>query len=234
MLYRAKYEEKKDDQHARFAQKLSKIGEPLGFDIGDCPKFEKDTLAFYPDKCKGIKGLRYYGMYRYKSEINKEDFFGVFGQDETFQVRFKISNKELNYQEILHTHYPKLIDAYMPYKAMVYFGDYMYEYTGGYDNTNEDYKKLEQNPAIRVDWRNNIYTLHPAQFWDKELCELALGYEPEEVIKRLTGVVFNGAPIPLVMPLLDGVYIVLNDDPQLDYETFVAMNTFYKDILGLI
>ena len=74
MFYRAKYEEKKDDQHARFAKKLSKIGEPLGFDIGECPKFGKDTLAFYPDKCKSVKGLRYYGMYRYKSEINKEEY----------------------------------------------------------------------------------------------------------------------------------------------------------------
>lgn len=234
MLYRAKYEEKKDDQHVRFATKLSKIGEPFGFDIGECPKFGKDTLAFYPDKCKAVKGLRYYGMYRYKSELNREEYYSTFGKDETFEVKFRISNKELNYKEILHIHYPKLIDAYMPYKAVVYFADYFYLYVVDAKQNDPMYQKLELNPTIKINWRNNIYTLHPAQFWDKELCELALGYSPEEVIKRLNGVKFNGAPIPLVMPLLDGVYIVLNDDPKLDYETFVAMNRFYKDILGLI
>ena len=234
MFYKAKYEEKKDDQHARFAEKLSKIGEPLGFDIGECPKFGKDVLACYHGKHKTIKGLSFGGDYDYKSEINKEGFFGVFGSDETFKVTFNTSNKELNYKEILHIHYPKLIDAYMPYKASVSCGSYVSDYCGGYERLNETYNKLRDNPAIEVDGRNNIYTLYPAQFWDAQLCELALGYGPEEVIKRLTGVEFNGAPTPLVMPLLDGVYIVLNDDPKLDYETFVAMNRFYKDILGLI
>jgi len=79
-----------------------------------------------------------------------------------------------------------------------------------------------------VDGRNNIYTLHPAHFWDSELCRRALGYGPEEVIDRLTGV------CPSVIPLLDGVYIVLNDDPKLTYESYVEMNSAIKPILGLI
>jgi hypothetical protein len=33
---------------------------------------------------------------------------------------------------------------------------------------------------------------------------------------------------------MDGVYLVLNDDPQLTYEEFVAMNERYKAMLGLV
>lgn len=234
MFYRAKYEEMKDDQHTQFAERLSKIGEPLGFDIGPCPKFGKNVIAGYNGKHKSIKGLRYGGHYLYKSEINREDFLGVFGQDESFEITFRMSNKSLDYKEILHIHYPKVIEAYMPYRGVLYFDNYFCTYTGGYQNINEDYDKLCANEALQVDGRNNIYTLHPAQFWDKQLCELALGYGPEEVIRRLRGAVFQGAAIPLITPLLDGVYIVLNDDPKLYYDTYVAMNRFYKDLLGLI
>ena len=64
-------------------------------------------------------------------------------------------------------------------------------------------------------------------YWDAELCQRALGYDRDEVIRRLAG------KVPRVDPLMDGVYVVFNDDPALSYENFVQMNQNGKALLGL-
>ena len=38
----------------------------------------------------------------------------------------------------------------------------------------------------------------------------------------------------LVEPLLDGVYVVFDDNPALSYEAFVRMNQRFKAILGIV
>jgi len=86
---------------------------------------------------------------------------------------------------------------------------------------------LRSSPAADIDGRNNIFTLEVAQYWDAELCQRALGYGRDEVIKRLTG------KVPLVQPLMDGVYVVFNDDPDLTFEEFCAYNDRLKPVLGL-
>ena len=78
-----------------------------------------------------------------------------------------------------------------------------------------------------MDGRNFIYTLYPAQFWDAELCQHALGYGPDEVVARLRG------KVPQVERLRNGVYLVLNDDPNLSFDEFIKMNESYKNILDL-
>ena len=39
--------------------------------------------------------------------------------------------------------------------------------------------------------------------------------------------------MPLVRPLMDGVYTVLNDNPNLSFEDFCVFNDRFKPILGL-
>jgi hypothetical protein len=87
---------------------------------------------------------------------------------------------------------------------------------------------LREDKSIDIDGRNNIYTLRPAQYWDAELCRRALGYDPDEVIARLHG------RVPRAERLMDGVYTVLNDSPEMSYADFVEMNEKIKPILGLI
>lgn len=100
-------------------------------------------------------------------------------------------------------------------------------YSGGLNRTNPAYNALLSEEGIDVNGRNNIYTLNPAQFWDGELCQRALGFDRDEVIRRLKDVAV------LARPVMDGVYLVLNDDPQLTYEAFVEMNERIKPMLGL-
>lgn len=89
------------------------------------------------------------------------------------------------------------------------------------------YNELRANPEIDVDGRNNIYTLHAAQYWDSKLCQRALEYGPDEVVMRLAG------KVPKVERLGDGVYIVLNDDPAMSYDDFLSLNERCKEMLGL-
>jgi hypothetical protein len=121
-----------------------------------------------------------------------------------------------------------VIEAYSAYRAMVGFGYYWSRYVGGIEDTNATVNELSKDKAIDVDGRNNIYTLVPAQYWGDELCQRALGYGPDEVIRRV------GALVPKAQRLMDGVYVVWNDDPELSYEAFVGMNERYKPILGLV
>ncbi len=87
--------------------------------------------------------------------------------------------------------------------------------------------KLREDPTINVDGRNNIYTLCSANFWDDELCRRALGYGPDEVIARLEG------KVPKVQPLMDGVYVVFNDNAKQTYDEFLSLNETFKPLLGL-
>jgi hypothetical protein len=157
-----------------------------------------------------------------------------------------ISHEELlpalNYTALLHEHFPKVINAFRGYRAKVSFSQYYYRglsYENSYykgtcsddrsrsSDENLIYDRLRQDPSIDIDGRNNIYTLYPAQYWDAELCQRALGYSPQEVIVRLEG------HVPCVHPLMDGVYLVLNEEPQLEYSEFLQMNGTYKPLLGL-
>ena len=81
--------------------------------------------------------------------------------------------------------------------------------------------------GITPNGRNNIYTLSPACYWDKDLCQTALGYDRDEVIRRLAG------KVPDVRPLADGVYIIFNDNPLLSFDDFLAIQHTFKPILGL-
>ena len=81
--------------------------------------------------------------------------------------------------------------------------------------------------GITPNGRNNIYTLSPACYWDGDLCQTALGYGCDEVIRRLAG------KVPDVHPLADGVYIIFNDDPLLSFDDFLAIQHTFKPILGL-
>lgn len=137
---------------------------------------------------------------------------------------FNIGNRLIEYRDALHNSLPALTVASKAYRAAAFFDDYAVRFDKAY---REARQSLLAVPGTNVDGRNNIFTLHPAQYWDAELCQKALGYGPDEVIKRLDG------QVPLVRPLMDGVYTVFNDDPDLSFEQFCAINDRFKPILGL-
>ncbi|WP_343724051.1 hypothetical protein [Herbaspirillum huttiense] len=216
------------ERHSVIMKGLSEIQGALsiaGCEIPPAPECGDELMALYSIRLP-TKGLRLVGDYLYRGERYLYEDRACY--DENLRYEFKASNKSIDYRNVLNSDLIKVIEIFSAYKVEVLYGDYAFSYQGRDATDNPIYFKLKGDKSIDVDGRNNIYTLHPAQFWDAELCHRALGYGPEEVIARLKGV------CPLVTPVLDGVYIVLNDDPKMTYETYVEMNSTIKPILGLI
>lgn len=213
--------------HAEVTSAMRNIGAPLGWKdlaVPPAPDCGGDLSASFEIRYP-IPGLEVGGHYAYRDKMHLSDDKAWL--DDFLEYIFKNNNKHLDYRAILRVHFPQVIQAFKSYRANVAFGVYATKYSGGINDENPIYRRLLADPAIDVDGRNNIFTLEPAMYWDALLCKRALGYDRDEVIRRLEG------KVPMVMPLMDGVYTVFNDDPDLSYEAFIAINDTFKPILGL-
>ncbi|WP_156348070.1 hypothetical protein [Sphingomonas sp. Leaf231] len=216
-----------EERHARFVERMCRIGSPLGYaglepppapDCGD--GLSAGFSMKYP-----IRGLLSFGRYKFRGVDYKWEDKASY--DEHLDFRFFLPSKKLHYSDILKNQLPLIVDAFEAYRCGVGYDYHSVYYSGGLNRTNPAYNALLSEEGIDVNGRNNIYTLNPAQFWDGELCQRALGFDRDEVIRRLKDVAV------LARPVMDGVYLVLNDDPQLTYEAFVEMNERIKPMLGL-
>lgn len=228
MYFRAALSEPVEKRHKEVVRNMKEIGPPLGWeklDVPPLPDFGAETLAIYWVKYP-IPGIRCHADYNYRSDGHRLDDRAA--QDDRMFIDFSTANKALDYRDILRNHFPALVKAYRSYRAIVGFGHHGVDYCGGIEYKNNLYNRLRTDKSIDIDGRNNIFTLKPAMYWDALLCQRALGYDRDEVIRRLRG------QVPEVMPLMDGVYTVFNDDANLSYEEFVAINDKFKPILGLV
>lgn len=236
--YRARSSESIEERHACFIDGMKKFGPPLGMqglDTPPAPYIKPNSgdmigVEWFRYPIKGLK-LQMTSLFRHEGSLARDTALN----DDRISIDFKTSNRALDYRRILREDFPKVIEAYQGYRAWVMLGQHGMKYTDcfwnewkGREPTNQTYWRLREDPQIDIDGRNNIYTLEPAVFWDGELCQRALGYDRDEVIRRLQGHAL------LVRPLLDGVYAVFADDPTLSYESFVDMNLRFKDLLGLV
>ena len=215
------------ERHAKVVSGMREVGPPLGWKgltMPPTPDCGENLTAHYAIRYP-TPGLEVGGYYSYRDEkyLSPDKAY----LDDCLEFIFKSTNKHLDYSAILQRYFPEVIQAFGGYRAKVSIGVYGSTYSGGINDGNPIYRKLLDDPAIDVDGRNNIFTLQPAMYWDGLLCKRALGYDRDEVIRRLEG------KVPQVMPLMDGVYTVFNDDPNLSYEAFVAINDTFKPILGL-
>lgn len=222
--YRAKHGENIQRRHQEIAARMSALPPPLGWSgvlVPPAPDFGEELQATfairYPDHHIHLY-VDY--VYREKSYSYKDEI--IF--DDKMVVNFRVPDPQINYAEVLMQQVPAMTQSFDGYMTKIYFDSYFLDYQ---DNYKDVVEQLDAQSEIDLDGRNNIFTLHPAQYWDAELCRRALGYGPEEVIRRLEG------KVPLVRPLMDGVYTVLNDDPDLNFEDFCAFNDRFKPILGL-
>jgi hypothetical protein len=227
-----------EQQHARVMERMTRVVAPLGFSglsIPAAPDCGKELTAHYTVRLP-TPGVRFLGSYVFRGERYAYTDRAIF--DDTLRYDFKLSNKRIDYKSLIHIHYPKIIEAFNGYRAFFDYDDYVLRYACGGEirfgddgcliKRNPIYNRMIEDTRIDIDGRNNIYTLQPAQYWDATLCRKALGYSPTEVITRLQN------RVPNVEYLMDGVYIVLNDEPRLSYDFFLDMNNTIKSLLGLI
>ncbi|MBK8158581.1 MAG: hypothetical protein IPK59_07365 [Rhodospirillaceae bacterium] len=212
-----------DELYAELARRMIALNSPLSWKgalVPPAPVRDKGDLA----ACYSVKytdtALKHYGAYRIRDARYIYD-------EKTSDDTFAFDTKKLSaneYQNMLHYRFPEVMDAVRGYRAAAYLDYHSSKYSQLHQAQR---RKLIEQANADPDGRNNIFTLNVAQFWDAELCRRALGYGRDEVIKRLT------SKVPLVKPLIDGVYVVFNDNPDLTFEEFCTYNDRLKPVLGL-
>jgi hypothetical protein len=212
-----------DDLHRERSQRMIALNSPFSWRealVPSAPARGKGDLS----ACYAVKynnsNLKHRGAYRIR---DARYIYDEKTSDDTFAFEVKKLNAD-EYQDILCRQYSELIGAVRGYRATAYIKSYSSEYS---DLHLSERRALRENANADPDGRDNIFTLNVAQFWDAELCQRALGYGRDEVVERLTG------KVPLVRPLMDGVYVVFNDNPDLTFEEFCAYNDRLKPVLGL-
>jgi len=224
--YKAQHNESIETRHREVIDAMQRVSEPFGWGrvsgLPSAPDCGSNLGAGF-DIQLNVPGVETYGSYVYRGETYQYRDESTY--DDKLSISFDSRNKFVDYHAVLRTHFPELIEAFRAYLAKAFFDDYFVRYE---DRNQDKVDRLREASAIDINGRNNIFTLHPAQYWDAELCRKALGYGPDEVIRRLD------REVPLVRPLMDGVYTVFNDNPDLSFEEFCAFNDRFKPVLGLV
>ena len=162
--------------------------------------------------------------------------------DDVMSIGVNIGKSIASYQKMIFQRAPMVAAACKAYRGDWYFREHFDNFVWAFEPgtrtpiRGEDGKLLYrdpierrhmQDPAIDIRGRNSIPILHPANFWDRQLCNDALGITPEEVIRRLDGL------IPMVRPVMDGVYTVFSDDPNLSHEGYAEIQHRFRPLLGI-
>lgn len=221
---RAIFTESTDYRYQDIVKKMRNVSLPLGWeglDVSIPPEFEGDQLLAFFRVTYRDKKIQLRGTFKWRDR----DTLSVdhAANDDQMSIEFPSHGSSVDYAHVLHEQFAEVTIAFSAYRAITYIADHPVDFLLQHKKEVELLRKSGAN----INGRNNIFTLHPAQYWDAELCQKALGYGPDEVVRRLDG------QVPLVRPLMDGVYTVLNDDPDLSFETFCAINDRFKPILGL-
>lgn len=222
--YPPRHEEATELRHAVIAQRMRSLDGVLSWrnlNIPATPEFGRELIASYklsyPTPSLAVTGIYTFrgSNYVYEDRISYDDKL-IFS--------FDVDRVGELYAPLLHSEFPRVVEAFEGYLMRGFYSAYATKYHALHKDTLE---ALRAKGDVNLNGRNNIFSLQPAQYWSEEVCRRALGYGRDEVIKRLSG------KVPLVQPLMDGVYVVFNDNPDLTFEEFCAYNDKLKPVLGL-
>ncbi len=213
-----------EQRHAVVIEAMRKLPPPLGWEglrIPSAPDFGEGLSAYF-EVAYETPGIELVGEYIYRGGTYAPRDSA--SSDDRIVIEFNSRNRHIEYRSMLHQNLLDATSAFGGYLARGFYSDYSTQY---HDLHRAELDRLLEDPEHDLNGRNNIFSLQVVQYWDAELCQRALGYGRDEVIKRLTG------KVPLVRPLMDGVYVVFNDNPDLTFEEFCAYNDRLKPVLGL-
>ncbi|WP_423597366.1 hypothetical protein [Roseateles sp. MS654] len=233
LFHRPRIDEGVEDLHQNFISAWRAEAEPFGLS----PSFEDPAPVVRPDALVAVKHLkipkaRTHYSFKYIRRSGKLVTQDSVSFDDVMTCQLAVD--EEHYCDLQYRWLPKFASAFRCYRAQVSIPDYAFNYTDwGWNEwadrptANPTYHRLKADKSIDMDERNNIFTLHPAMFWDEELCIRALNCGPEEIVRRLLG---HAAHCQLVG---NGVHLVLSNNFRLTYEQYVEMNDTFGKMLGL-
>lgn len=214
-----------DERHRSVVQGMQNLQSPFSWRDLEVPaaplRGRGDFSAIYELKYPSVP-IFHTGSYQIR---DPKYLYDEAASDDRFSFEFKLDAPAFEYSSLVHQHLPDLVAAIGGYRARLPYGHFAIPYG---DLHQKERKRLRDDNSIDTDGRNNIFSLDPVHFWNETLCQKALGFGRDEVIRRLTG------KVPLVKPLMDGVYVVFSDDPDLTFEEYCAYNDALKPVLDLI
>jgi hypothetical protein len=212
-------------RHAEIYENFKDFPYPFNFPIEKAaPSFGRNISTSYIAKHKEIKTLYFISRYCWRSERHMSRLQNLSDYDQ-LEIKFGHKKQEIDYHKALYELFPKVVELYDGCRAKLLVRDVWIEYQ---DKFKEIKDKVYNEGRVDFDGKDHIFNLHPAQHWSNDLCKKALGYDAIEVIKRL-----EKAGALLAIPVLDGVYCVLNDNRDIELEEFTEMNTRFKKALGI-
>ncbi|HJY76379.1 MAG TPA: hypothetical protein VKE95_07085 [Burkholderiales bacterium] len=219
LRHRARVNESIPERHDRFMGAMARFAPPWGLKGLDIPPArdvkpgELSTLV----KFRGLapKGEMSYVKYPLRSEKYLRDNAQY---DDQVIIVFKSVVPAERLRELFDEVLPAYIEAFGCYRATVYDSDIRMT----------DWKRVVELCASTgkdVDGRDGAYRIHPASFWDRELCRRAFGLAPENIVERLQG------KAEKVSQLDDGVLLVSNSKIPLPPEEYEKLNARVKPLL---
>jgi hypothetical protein len=224
-FYRPKAEDPHERRHAEIYENFKDFPYPFNFPIGqEAPDFGRKVLIFSRTKHEEVNTLSFSSSYnyRYNGAITNDIRLANYDQ---LEIKFGHNKLEIDYHKALFELFPKVVELYGGCRAEVLIRNIWIRYQ---DQFEEFRKSIVSEGKVDFDGKDHIFNLHPAQHWSNDLCKKALGYDAKEAIKRL-----EKAGALLAIPVLDGVYCVLNDNRDLELEEFTEMNNKFKQALGI-
>lgn len=194
-----------EERHRYLLERLSHIDAPFGLkgvDLGSLkmPHHEQHMPSArykHPDTPRVSQWYEYTRRIDYGWNDIPDSYFG---KADKIWYEFKPRYKKVNLHDIIYTNFPQVIEVFEPRAAENYYAAYSIYYEEGYrPGESPTYDSIGRSTSIvpafndlkargiTPNGRNNIYTLSPACYWDKDLCQTALGYGRDEVIRRLAG-----------------------------------------------
>jgi hypothetical protein len=219
LRHRAAANEPIPERHDRFMRAMARFAPPWGLKGREIPPArdvkpgELSSLV----KFRGLspKGEMSYVKYPFRGEKYLEDNARF---DDQVIIVFDPAVAADRRRELFDEVLPAYVEAFGCYRATLYDSDIR----------QTDWKGVVEACASTgkdADGRDGAYRIHPASFWDRELCRRAFGVAPEKIVERLHG------KVEKVSMLGDGVLLVVDSKIPLQRDEYEKIDARVRPLL---
>lgn len=218
LRHRAAANEPITPRHDRLMRAMARYAPPWGLKGREIPPArevkpgELSSLVKFSGLAKGEMS---YVKYPFRGEKYLQDNAQF---DDIAILPFDAAGSADRLRELFDEVLPAYVEAFDGYKATVCSSQVRMA----------DWKRVVEQCAATgkdVDGRDGVYRIHPANFWDRELCRRAFGLAPEKIVERLQGKVEG------VSRLGEGVLLVAESKIPLPQEGYEKLDARVRPLL---
>lgn len=177
------------EYHDRILSQLAELPPPWGVTRKPWPKAAEPgnnwSRTVTLRNCFG-KTIVMEASYFHRAGLRDEAEIRDYGSADDY-FKFEFNAHKVDYGLLLEVALPRFIEVMRAYRAQLMPDDYVLHEAGNMG---------------QLEFRQGVYNIAPANFFDRELCQRAFRLSPEQLLERLAG------KIPEGRILSDGAYII--------------------------